>query len=151
MTMGSAEQTAENSDQDERKPVRGRPFAPGVSGNPNGRPRKLEALADAVRRRADVDELADIAIAIARNKKLAASVRLQALQWLRDSAYARPAERHELAVERSEPTYDLEQLPLDERVKLLEQVRALRVGAQPDGVTDEEQPTDGAVRPERAP
>lgn len=130
MSEPSNEQTAVISAP---KPVRGRPFPPGVSGNPNGRPRKLEALADAVRRRSDPDELADIAIAIAKDPKQAASVRLQALQWLRDSGYARPAERHELAVERHEPAYDFSKLPLEARMQLHEQLEACRVDADESG------------------
>lgn len=112
IVMGSPLQTDGNS----TKPVRGRPFSPGVSGNPNGRPRKLDALADAVRRRADPDELAGIAIGIARDTKQSASVRIQALQWLRDSGYSRPAERHEVAVEQSAP--DLSHLS-DERLEAM--------------------------------
>lgn len=123
VSMTSPQQTETSSAP---KPVRGRPFAPGVSGNPAGRPRKLEALADAIRRKADPDELADIALTIARTSKSEA-IRIQALDWLQRCGYARPAERHELAVERTEAQYNIEKLPLAERVKLLEQVRALRV------------------------
>ena len=105
---------------------RGHRWPPGVSGNPNGRPRKGDALSEAIRRRCEPDELVDIALKIARSAKQE-SIRLQALQWLRDSGFTKPAERHELAVERTEPQYDIERLPLAERMKLLEQVRALRV------------------------
>lgn len=122
--MSSSLETVENS----RKPTRGRPFSPGQSGNPNGRPRKLEALADAIRRHADPDELAKIALTIARTSKSEA-VRIQALDWLQRCGYARPAERHELAVERTEAEYDVNRLPLAERVALLEKVRALRISA----------------------
>lgn len=68
----------------------------GTSGNPRGRPPKGSALTDAIRAKCNPAELVDIALALARNGE-AESTRLQALAWLRDSGYTRPAERHEIA------------------------------------------------------
>lgn len=82
--------------QTKRKPTPAS-WRPGVSGNPRGRPRKGNALTDAVRVGADPDELVDIALDLARNGQTE-STRVSALTWLRDSGYTRPAERHEVAV-----------------------------------------------------
>jgi hypothetical protein len=53
-----------------------------------------------MRRHADVDELCEIALAIARTSKQE-SVKLQALQFIRDSAGWRAPDRHELALDRA--------------------------------------------------
>ena len=71
-------------------------WRPGQSGNPRGRPRKGSALTDAIRSKVDPHELVDIALDLARNGETE-STKVQALHWLRDSGYTRPAERHEIA------------------------------------------------------
>lgn len=70
-------------------------WRPGQSGNPKGRPRKGNALTEAVRHDAEPHELVAIALDLARNGE-SESTRLQALAWLRDSGYTRPAEKHEV-------------------------------------------------------
>lgn len=67
----------------------------GETGNPNGRPRTGGALAEAIRRKADPDELAEIALKIARTSKSEA-YRLQALTFLADRGYIRPPAQHEV-------------------------------------------------------
>jgi hypothetical protein len=78
-----------------KKPPTPASWRPGQSGNPRGRPPKGNALTEAVRAKVDTAELVDIALDLARNGE-AESTRLQALAWLRDSGYTRPAERHEV-------------------------------------------------------
>lgn len=89
--------TGSDEQQPETTPrrVRGRPWPPGVSGNPKGGKRKGTALAEAVRRGADPEELVALALKIARHDRNT-GYRLQALAWLRDAGYQRPAERHEV-------------------------------------------------------
>jgi hypothetical protein len=56
---------AENSGDAPRARGPGRPFAPGQSGNPGGKPKKLEALAASIRE--FDDELRDKLLSIARS------------------------------------------------------------------------------------
>lgn len=81
-------------EQHPKKPPTPASWRPGQSGNPRGRPRKGNALAEAVRSRVEPDELIAIALDLARSGE-SESTRLQALAWLRDSGYVKPAERHE--------------------------------------------------------
>lgn len=91
-------------------------WKPGQSGNPKGRPRKGTALAEAVRAGSDPAELVDIALDLARHGE-AESSRLQALAWLRDSGYVRPAERHEIgpvgSSEAADDAVDYDALPAE--------------------------------------
>lgn len=87
---------------DEKHRAVGHRWKPGESGNPKGRPRKGNALSEAIRWKCDPNELVDIALTIARTSKLE-SIRLQALQWLRDSGYTRPEQRHALDVSVTTP------------------------------------------------
>lgn len=87
-------------------------WKPGQSGNPRGAPRKGNALAQAIRWKADPNELVDIALDLARNGE-AESTRMQALTWLRDSGYLRPAERHELIARTDRGDLDDDDLALD--------------------------------------
>ena len=77
-----------------RAPTRGS-WRKGESGNPGGRPRSAFALTTYIRETVDPAELVTIALTIARTAPQE-SVKLQALQWLRDSGFVRPAERHEV-------------------------------------------------------
>ena len=74
---------------------RGHRWRPGQSGNPRGRPRSGNALAEAVRAGVEPAELVAIAVDLARHAESDAT-RLQAIGWLRDSGYNKPAERHEV-------------------------------------------------------
>lgn len=56
---------AENSDDSAKRRGPGRPFEPGKSGNPGGKPKKLEALAASIRE--FDDELRDKLLSIARD------------------------------------------------------------------------------------
>jgi hypothetical protein len=119
-------------------------WAPGASGNAAGRPRKHNALSDAIQRGCDADELCDIALAIARNPKESSSVRIQALDWLQRCGYSRPAERHELAVERLDAQDEAaianaSDEQLEAAMQLLE---APATGQQPDGVSDDDAAKD---------
>lgn len=85
-----------SKEQHARKPATPASWSAGRSGNPRGRPPKGSALTDAIRAKVSPDELVAIALDLARNGE-AESTRLGALNWLRDSGYTRPAERHEIA------------------------------------------------------
>ncbi|MGE0551293.1 MAG: hypothetical protein AB7O24_13360 [Kofleriaceae bacterium] len=108
-------------------------WRPGVSGNPRGRPPKGSALTDAIRAKVDPSELVTIALDLARNGE-AESTRLQALAWLRDSGYTRPAERTEIALGQASSEVDdalAEQLTdaqLDALDRLDEQRAAILAG-----------------------
>jgi len=84
----------------------------GESGNPRGQPRKGSALAQAIRWKVDPNELIDIALDLARHGE-AESTRMQALTWIRDSGYLRPAERHELIARTDRGDLDDDDLALD--------------------------------------
>ena len=90
-------------------------WKPGQSGNPRGRPRKGNALAEMVREAADPRELVETMLDVLRNAESDA-IRIQAAQWLRDSGYQRPSERVELGGAGSfdEDDEDLSTLSLDE-------------------------------------
>lgn len=70
-------------------------WRPGVSGNPKGRPRKGNALTESIQAGCDPDELREIALKLARSAENE-STQIAALNWLRDSGYTRPAEKHEI-------------------------------------------------------
>jgi hypothetical protein len=79
-----------------RKPPTAGSWKPGQSGNPKGRPRKGDALAEAIRAQVSPEEL----IAVARgviDSDAPPSVKLQAAQFLAERGYRRPAETLELA------------------------------------------------------
>lgn len=94
-------------------------WRPGQSGNPKGRPRKGNALTEAVRESAEPHELVAIALELARNGE-SESTRLQALAWLRDSGYTRPAERHEVAAVAADDDSDLDGLTVEQLRELHE-------------------------------
>ena len=71
-------------------------WRPGTSGNPAGRPRSGNALAEAVRARVNTAQLqVDLALELVTHGKTE-QTRLAALTWLRDTGYNKPAERHEV-------------------------------------------------------
>jgi len=80
-----------------RPPTRGSWRKGAGSPNPGGRPRSAYALSTAIREHVDPVELLQIALRIARTAP-SEQTRLSALQWLRDSGFVRPPERHELSV-----------------------------------------------------
>lgn len=115
----------------------------GASGNPRGRPRRGDALAEAIRAEVSPQELIAVAREVIADKKAPASVKLQAATFLAERGYARPAERHEVMVGQAvddEP--DLATLTLDELVEL-EQLEARRAAISgradrllPDGASE---------------
>lgn len=97
-------------------------WRPGISGNPKGRPRKGNALTESIQAGVDPDELRDIALQLARNGATE-STRIAALNWLRDSGYTRPAERHEVGPPGSTETDEdqrIARLPVDRLRRYLE-------------------------------
>ena len=94
----------------DKKPrrINGR-WAPGVSGNPRGRPRTGMALAERVRATVDMEEMIAVAVSIYKGNGVAvrsdtdaagaqcvsipsARDRLAALTWLRDTGFFKPAQ-----------------------------------------------------------
>lgn len=66
----------------------------GPSPNPHGRPRRGEALADLIRERVPREWLVGRVVELAKSED--ERVALAALAWLRDAAYPRPEQRHEV-------------------------------------------------------
>ena len=82
--------------KDKKKP-RGRPFKPGKSGNPGGRPKGLTEMRLAAREH--TIEALGILTAIMRSRKATATARVRAVSELLDRAWGKPMQ--ELVVEGS--------------------------------------------------
>jgi hypothetical protein len=108
--------SAENSSE-----TRGRPFRPGESGNPGGRPR---GLARRIREEigADGSELIAIMVGIARSADTVTRDRMQAVAWLSDRAFGRNnfLDEEEEAEPPDYPMLDLAKLSDDELDLLIE-------------------------------
>jgi hypothetical protein len=116
LLINSVEQPADVKPK--RKPPTPGSWRPGQSGNSAGRPRRGDALAEAIRERVSPDELIAVARSIIDDAKAPPSVRLQAAQFLAERGYSRPAERTELSIEQSTPR-DFSHIPLARRRELL--------------------------------
>lgn len=80
---------AGNSSGSAKKP-RGRPFAPGQSGNPNGRPKATQAQRDALEAvRALAPEASEVLHLLMTDKKTPAAVRLRAVMEIFDRTYGK--------------------------------------------------------------
>jgi hypothetical protein len=114
---------SEQHNQAKRGPHR---WAPGQSGNPNGAPRRADALAIAIRDKVPPTKLIETATSIMDAQDAPHSVKLQAAQFLAERGYARPVERHELVVGAVEDEPDLSKLTLVElrELELLDRRRA---------------------------
>jgi hypothetical protein len=84
---------------DEKRDTR---WKPGQSGNPKGRPRKGDALAEVIREKVDPQQLIDVALAVMADQKSPASVKLQAASFLAERGWQRPTQSHELLVSGAE-------------------------------------------------
>lgn len=109
--------------------TRGRPFAPGVSGNPGGRAKGIERQL----REMFAEDLPKIAVAmrdIALSASEKAADRIKAAEWIYDRCYGKPKQSldlvGELALGASGAAVDLGALPLDKRRALVEGLRELR-------------------------
>lgn len=98
--------SANSTEQPRRKPTPGS-WTPGRSGNPKGRPGRASSLTDAIRSKVDPNELLEIALTIARTSE-DEKTRLAAIQWLRDSGFTKPAEKHEHAMGAPDEDEDLD-------------------------------------------
>lgn len=99
----------------------------GVSGNPAGRPKKLEAFAERVRERVDPDLVIDLAMRVAEDEKLAPSTRLAALWPLVDRGWVKPPADARVHVEGSTTSgTDWSAVPIEARLAALQALRAAR-------------------------
>ena len=81
--------------------VRGRPFAPGNSANPGGRPKGLASL---VRERTkDGAELVEFMLRVLRARKHPLRYRLEAAAWLADRGFGKALQQMELSGPGAEP------------------------------------------------
>lgn len=81
---------AENS----KRAAPGRPFRPGQSGNPGGRPKGLAAL---IRQQTgDGAELVGFALKVLRSSRQDPRLRLQACEWLADRGFGKAVQSHEV-------------------------------------------------------
>lgn len=81
--------------------VRGRPFAPGNSANPGGRPK---GLAELVRRETkDGAELVRFMLGVLRGRKQPLRYRLEAAAWLADRGFGKALQQLELSGPGAEP------------------------------------------------
>ena len=75
---------------------KGRPWPPGTSGNPKGRPRSPLALAERIREGMDPDALIALANKVMADDSIPAMQRLQALSPVYLMGFAKLPERHEV-------------------------------------------------------
>jgi len=78
------------------KPVRGRQWPPGTSGNPKGRPRSPLALAERIREGMDPGKLVELANKVMADESIPAMQRLQALSPVYLMGFAKLPDRHEV-------------------------------------------------------
>ena len=71
--------------------VPGRPFLPGQSGNPGGRPKGLAVLVKA--QTEDGAELVDFMLKVLRNKRQPVRYRMEAAAWLADRGFGKAVQQ----------------------------------------------------------
>lgn len=108
-------------------------FKPGVSGNPNGRPRMPNAAAEKIRERVDLDRVLDLVDVVLAETSTAderadARDRLAVVLPVLDRGYTKPPQGMDVTVGASQaPQRDWSAMPLEERRELLNRVRAIPV------------------------
>jgi hypothetical protein len=79
------------------RPVPGRPFEKGQSGNPLGRPRGQAGFAAWLRDQTkDGKEVGAFVLSVLRNKKVDIRTRLEAATWIANRAFGTPIQAHEV-------------------------------------------------------
>jgi hypothetical protein len=74
--------------------VPGRPFLPGQSGNPGGRPKLLSTLVK--EQTQDGAELVEFMVRVLRNKRQSMRLRMEAAAWLADRGFGKALQQMEL-------------------------------------------------------
>lgn len=83
---------AANSAESTPRKVVGRPFQPGQSGNPSGRPKKIAELSQAVREQLDPGDLAALWLSVATDPEQKMTDRLEASRLLADRGWGKAAD-----------------------------------------------------------
>ncbi|MCX5747510.1 MAG: hypothetical protein NT062_34025 [Proteobacteria bacterium] len=140
------------TDQRAKKPKLATPasWKPGVSGNPNGRPRTGLAFAERVRERVDPDLVINLAMRVADDESMPADARLSALWPLIDRGFVKPptASTIDLTTTRT-PERDWTSVSVDERRALLERIRSVpTIGTTTDTTQPSERRLPNAPLPE---
>ena len=104
------------------KAERGRPFKPGQSGNPGGRPKIPEDVKMAFR--AACPEAVEILIGIMRNPKEKTPYRLDAIKTILDRAYGRPVQAQDISFD------------VDSTADVMAQIRRVAMEYANDGQRD---------------
>lgn len=127
-------------------------WKPGQSGNPKGRPRKGDALSEAIREHVNPTELIEVARGIMEDEDANQSVRLQAAQFLAERGYRRPVEQHEhgpIGASDDDGDADLEGLTPDELREIVEigerQDAIMRARAERRELAEPEEPAAPAA------
>lgn len=106
----------------------------GQSGNPKGRPRRGNALAEAIRRYCDPQELVAVVYKMA-TESLSETTKLAACEWLAKNGYEKPAHRIEIGAAGA-----YEALEVDELESSLHETRAMIASLQKALAAHGEQP-----------
>jgi len=113
---------AANSVRTAKRVVPGRPFKPGQSGNPSGRPKKDRELTAALEQVVDKVALAD------KLNEMAIAGDMSAIRYIYDRIEGTPTQRHEFDIDevRSEARRLARELGLDEDAVLSEAEEIIR-------------------------
>lgn len=104
------------SDQKPRGRGTGKPFTPGTSGNPKGRPKSGESLAEVVRQKWPPDKLVDEMSKHADSTNEAVAIR--AKEWLAERGYGPAPKQVDVTVSGGDAPIRWGEMPLEKRREL---------------------------------